>query len=124
MFLTTKHCPHCKKEINLLNFLKHYGSDSLVPAKTTSRQVHPREHVCLHCHKKFWIHYNPHKFAVLSRKYLIYLILISLGGWTLGQIFHFSTEQSVGLAGVLFLVALPVYVTYIKYQGMDLRPEN
>ncbi len=120
----TKHCPHCKQEINFLTFLTNYGSDTLIPGKMKNGQVHPREHVCKFCHKKFWIHYRRRKFQVVSRKYLNYLILTPLVGWFLGRvILHLPMEQSVGLAGVLFFIVLPFYASFVKYQGIELKPD-
>ena len=120
-----KKCPYCLKEISLRQFITNYGSDTLVARPAGTGAVHPREHVCIHCRRKFWIKSRPQKLYLVFRKYLGFLITLGAAGWFVGKIFfHFHTEKAVGLGIVLILLFLPVYTAYVKYQTIELKPEE
>ena len=120
-----KKCPHCQKEIDFLKFVMNYGSDTLVPRSKNAAAAHSREHICRFCGKKIWLKYRHQKLYLLTRRHLGILFMLSVAGWFLGRAgLHLESSQAVGLGFFLVFVSLPIYAAYVKYEGVELKPEN
>lgn len=118
-----KRCPHCRHLLGFTAFLTRYSSDTLVKH---SANAHPREHVCEHCGRKIWIHYNPLLFkkfifqnAVLST---VLAALVTAAG--VRPLMQLDNAQTVISTVILLMFFMPLAITYAKYQSVVLKEER
>lgn len=116
-------CPWCQKPFDFLTFVMQCGSDTLIRHPETG---HPREHLCSHCHKKFWMFYHPRRFSLLFRQYAAMGFVAGLAfGIAFLQLFMDWPLGEALLTGlILFFFSLPVAVCYARYQSVDLKQEK
>lgn len=118
-----KVCPWCQSSFDFLTFLTQCGSDTLI---RHASNAHPREHLCSHCHKKFWIFFHPRRFNLLFRQYAMtgFAASIVFGVAFLQFFMGWNPGEALLTGLILFFFSLPAAISYARYQSVDLNQEK
>lgn len=118
-----KHCPHCKHKLGFGDFVGRYGSDTLAKHPASG---HQREHLCLNCHHKLWIHYNAVVFKRLIGQYAIAAFLAAAFATNFGikPLLQLDSTQMLISMMILLVLAMPLALTFAKYQSAVIKEER
>lgn len=118
-----KTCPWCQNEFDFITFMMQCGSDTLISHPPTG---HSREHVCQHCHKKFWIFYHPRRFSLMFRQYALtgFMAGIVFGVAFLQFFMNWPAADALMTGLIVFFFSLPIAVAYARYQSVELKQEK
>jgi len=118
-----KHCPYCAHDLNFIEFVTGYGSDTLFKH---SARAHPHEHPCLSCHRVVWVHYDRAFFEQRFRQsFLLHLIFSAvLTFFGIKPALHFSDIQAVLFMGMALLFGGVIIMAYSRYESASLKQEK
>ncbi len=118
-----KKCPYCGHKFGFLPFVFLYGSDSMVKHRAGE---HHRAHLCLKCHRKIWIYYNP--FTFRHNLFLAAFFGLTLIGVITMRVFQPALEldpQKTLLCGIfLTLFVLSPVMAWVKYLSAEFKEEK